>query len=102
MGVNENKEFKWTNLIWIAPVLIPIALKLAGSISWGWGVVLIPFWIYVAIISIFMALIALKTWQEEKQMKDAFDAIINAQTSEEEEKARHKWELLLERYENIS
>jgi hypothetical protein len=100
--MKEPSNFKWTNLVWISPVLIPIALKLAGSISWGWGVVLIPFWIYVVIVCFFVAMIALKTWQEEKQMKDAFDAIIDAKSPEEEASARHKWELLLERYENIS
>ena len=59
---NEKITINWNiDGILLILLILFIILKVAGVISWSWGIVLIPLWILLGIIGIacFLAIIAI-------------------------------------------
>ena len=50
---NEKITINWNiDGILLILLILFIILKVTGVISWGWGIVLLPFWILLGIIGI--------------------------------------------------
>lgn len=57
---NVNVDFNVGGILSIL-LIIFIVLKVAGVISWSWGLVLLPLWIGLGIIGIALLIIAIIT-----------------------------------------